>query len=61
MAAQPTNPYAAGNRRYQGGLRAPNIGAVRNKTGYNEREIRRQAQQRAMAERLRNIRKRPGV
>lgn len=52
------NPYAAGNRRYRGGLRAPNVGAVADKRGYNERDMRRQAQQRALAERLQNTRKR---
>lgn len=50
----PTNPYAAGARRYVGSRSAPNVGAVRDKTGYNQRDIRREAQQRAIQQRLRN-------
>lgn len=52
-----TNPYAAGRRQYNGGSNAPNVGAVRNKTGYNERELRKQAQQRAFAEQLKKMHK----
>lgn len=55
------NPYAAGRRRYLGGVRAPNTGAVANKTGYNKRDLRREAQQRAFAERLRSTYKRRGM
>jgi hypothetical protein len=51
------NPYAAGQRLYNGGSRAPNLGAVRNKTGYNERELRKNAQQRAFAEQLKKMQK----
>lgn len=58
MAMGRTNPYATGNRRYQGGLRAPNVGAVRDKSGYNERDIRMKAQQRALSERLQSAKKR---
>lgn len=49
----PINAYAAGSRRYRGGVSgAPNIGAVSNKTGYTERELRRKAQQRALQARM---------
>ena len=48
----PTNPYAVGARRYQGSGNAPNTGAVVDKTGYNERDLRKQAQQQAFQTRL---------
>lgn len=40
-AGQDTANYSAGLRRYGAGMRsAPNVGAVRNKAGYNERDRR---------------------
>lgn len=40
-AGTPEANYAAGIRRYGAGMRsAPNVGAVRNKSGYNERDQR---------------------
>lgn len=54
--AGPMRPYATGSRIYQGARRAPNVGAVRNKTGYNERDLRAQAQKRALQARM----QRPG-
>ncbi len=50
----PINSYAAGARKYNGTSNAPNTGAVVNKTGYNERDLRRQAQQQALQSRLQN-------
>lgn len=47
-AGTPEANYAAGIRRYGAGMRsAPNIGAVRNKGGYNERDRRLAAQREA--------------
>lgn len=58
----PINSYAAGSRRYLGSGRAPNVGATANKSGYNSRDLRREAQQRAFAERLQKLRpKIPGI
>jgi len=48
------NPYAAGNRLYQGAVSSPNNGAVRNLTGYRERDIRAQAQKRALQQQYKN-------
>lgn len=54
--AGPIRPYATGSRVYQGARRAPNVGAVSNKTGYNERDLRAKAQRAALQTRL----QRPG-
>jgi hypothetical protein len=51
----PINPYSAGKRVYSGGVRAPNTGAVANKTGYLQRDIKREAQQRALADRYKRF------
>lgn len=48
------NPYATGNKRYgASGRSAPNVGAVRNKGGYNARDQRARARKNAMLDRLR--------
>jgi hypothetical protein len=51
MAATPSSPYSAGRPVYTGARSAPNVGAVSNKSGYRKRDIRQQAQQRALVER----------
>lgn len=58
---QPINPYAAGQRRYSGVRNAPNVGAVRDKTGYNERELKKRAQQAALQSRLQGTLRRRAI
>lgn len=51
MAGQ-FNSYASGNKHYGGGRSAPNVGAVRNKTGYAARDLKQKARQDALTRRL---------
>lgn len=47
------NPYASGNKRYGSGARsAPNVGAVRDKTGYAERDLKAKARRQAITDQL---------
>jgi hypothetical protein len=46
------NKYAAGRKVYGGGRSMPNIGPVRNKQGYNERDNKAAARKSALLRRL---------
>lgn len=51
MAGQ-FNPYASGRKHYGGGRSAPNVGPVRDKSGYVERDIKLKARRDALTKRL---------
>lgn len=46
------NPYSAGTKHYGAGRSMPNIGPVRNKQGYDERDNKAKARKNAILRRL---------
>lgn len=55
--AKEFNPYASGKKHYGGGRHAPNVGAVRNKTGYAKRSLKAKARRDALLK-MASLRKR---